>query len=143
MHYVTRTDSARVGGPEASLRGDPGLQEALKPYEKSSAAPAGTIFPYSIDVYHRGTNMTIPGGVRYAVMACFKKAGDDAIGYHAWPFHHTKPWHKVFDHASPAQLECFGVQPPGHPFWTPVTLARAEARYPNWDLTPYRAALGI
>jgi hypothetical protein len=141
MHYVTRTDSAGAGGPEASLTGDPHLQEKLIPFEKSSAAPAGSIFPYSIDVYHRGTNMTVPGGVRYAVMACFKKAGDDSIGYHAWPFHHTKPWHKVFDHATPTQLECFGVQAPGHPFWTATTLARAQSRYPNWDLSPYRDAL--
>ena len=140
MHYVTRKDSAEVGGPEASLLGDPALQTALLPHEQSSAAPAGTIFPYSIDIYHRGTNMTVPGGVRYAVMACFKKAGDESIGYHAWQFHQSKPWHEIFDNASPEQLACFGVQPPGDPFWTNITLARAQARYPNWDLTPYREA---
>jgi hypothetical protein len=32
------------------------------------------------------------------------------------------------------------VQPPGHPFWTETTLRGAQARYPNWDLTPYRDA---
>ena len=30
---------------------------------------------------------------------------------------------------------------PGDKFWTGVTLARAQARYPNWNLTPYRDAL--
>jgi len=141
-HYVTRTDSAKVAGPEATLSGDPQLQRALQRYERSTAAPAGSVFPYGIDVYHRGTNMTAPHGHRYAVMACYKDAANDTIGYHAWPFHHTRPWHRVFDHATPEQLECFGVHPPGHPFWTQTTLARAQARYPNWDLTPYRAALG-
>ena len=145
-HYVTRPDSAEVAGPEASLSGDKKaqarLQKGLKRYERSSAAPAGSIFPYSIDVYHRGTNLTAPGGHRYAVMACFKAAGDDAIGYHAWPFHHLKPWARIFDHATPEQLACFGVQRPGDPFWTEVTLQRAQARYPNWDLTPWRAAMG-
>ena len=34
-----------------------------------------------------------------------------------------------------------GVQTPGDAFWTKTTLARAQARYPNWDLTPYREAL--
>lgn len=140
MHYVTRTDSARVAGPEASLGGDPELQQRLLPFERSSAAPAGSIFPYSIDVFHRGTNMTAPGGSRYAVMACYKRAGDDSVGYHAWPFHHLKPWHCIFDHATPEQLACFGVKPPGDPFWTATTLARAAARYPGWDLTPYRDA---
>jgi hypothetical protein len=144
MHYVTRPDSARVAGPEATLAVDrnaqASLQAGLRAYERSSASPAGTAIPYAIDVYHRGTNLTAPNGRRFAVMACFKKAGDESIGFHAWQFHHTKPWARIFDHASPEQLACFGVQPPGDPFWTETTLARAQARYPGWDLTPYRAA---
>lgn len=146
MHYVTRTDSAKVAGPEASLATDPkaqaALQAALKPYERSSASVAGSIVPYGIDVYHRGTNLVGPGARRYAVMACFKAADNDTIGYHAWPFHHRQPWAMVFDHATPDQLSAFGVPRPGEPFWTPVTLARAQARYPGWDLAPYRAGLG-
>ena len=147
MHYVTRPDSLTVAGPEASLdetrEGQAKLQTALKPFEKSSAAPAGSVFPYAIDVYHRGTNITAPGGHRFAVMACFKDATNDAIGFHAWPFHFRKPWNRIFDHATPEQLECFGVKPPGHPYWTETTLARAHARYPGWDLTPYRAAMKV
>ncbi len=145
MHYVARSDSAGVAGPEAILQPDPQkqteLQNRLRPHERSSAAPAGTIIPYSIDVYHRGTNMTAPHGHRYAVMACFKKAGDDSIGYHAWPFHQSKPWRRIFEHASPEQLACFGVPLPGDKFWTAVTLERAQARYPQWNLTPYRNAI--
>ena len=34
------------------------------------------------------------------------------------------------------------ASPPGHPFWTPETLRRAQVRYPGWDLTPYRVAVG-
>lgn len=144
-HYVTRTDSAGVAGPEATLSTDlqaqATLQKCLLPFARSSAAPAGSILPYSIDVFHRGTNMTAPHGHRYAVMACFKKAGDESIGYHAWQFHHRKPWHRIFDHATPEQLACFGVQRPGHPFWTPLTIERAQARYPHWNLAPYREAM--
>lgn len=145
MHYVTRTDSATVAGPEASLNIDPAaqatLQKGLKSYERSSASPAGTAIPYAIDVYHRGTNLTAPGGRRFAVMACFKKAGDESIGFHAWQFHHTRPWRDVFNYASPEQLACFGVQRPGDPFWTEATLARAQVRYPGWDMSPYREAM--
>ena len=144
-HYVTRPDSAKVAGPEASLNQDPAaqaaLQAGLRKYERSSASPAGTAIAYTTDVYHRGTNLTAPGGHRYALMACYKKAGDESIGFTAWQFHHTKPWARIFDHATPEQLACFGVQPPGDPFWTETTLARAQTRYPGWDLTPYRAAL--
>jgi hypothetical protein len=145
MHYVRRTDSAAIAGPEANFslddEGRSALQTSLQQHERSSASPAGSIFPYSIDVYHRGTNMTEPRGHRYAVMACFKAAGDESIGYHAWPFHHLKPWHQIFDHATPEQLECFGVHPPGHPFWTETTLQRAQSRYPGWNLQPYREAV--
>jgi hypothetical protein len=140
-HYVTRPDSDKVAGPEASLSRDPEaqarLQDALKPYERSSAAPAGSAFPYSIDVYHRGTNLTAPGGHRYAVMACFKTASNDAVAFHAWAFHHTKPWANIFEYATPDQLSCFGVPLPGDAFWTELTLQRAQIRYPNWDLSPY------
>ncbi|HEX2592057.1 MAG TPA: hypothetical protein VHL34_11215, partial [Rhizomicrobium sp.] len=145
MHYVTRPDASKVAGPEASLSGDPAvaarLQADLKPLGRSSAGPAGTILPYSIDVYHRGTNLTAPRGHRYAVMTCFKKAGDESIGFHAWQFHHKKPWRRIFDHATPEQLALFGVQMPGDPFWTDVTIARTQARYPKWNAAPYREAM--
>jgi hypothetical protein len=146
-HYVTRPDSAKVAGPEASINGEAEaqakLQQDLSRYERSTAGPAGTAFPYTIDVYHRGTNMTAPHGHRYAVMACFKAAGNESIGFHAWAFHHRKPWRRIFDHATPEQLACFGVQRPGHPFWTEETLRLAQVRYPNWDLTPYREAMAV
>jgi Phytanoyl-CoA dioxygenase (PhyH) len=144
-HYVTRPDSAAIGGPELTFSNDRDiqtrLQSALRERARSTAAPAGSIFPYSIDVYHRGTNMTAPGGRRYAVMACFKAARNDAIGFHAWQFHHTRPWRNIFEHATPAQLACYGVPKPGHAFWTTETIRRAQVRYPGWDMTQYRAAL--
>lgn len=144
-HYVNRPDSLKVTTPEATLTRDgeehARIQQALLPYERSTAAPAGSVFPYTIDIWHRGTNLTAPKGHRYALMTCFKAAGDEAIGFHAWAFHHAQPWAKIFDHATPEQLECFGVQPPGHPFWTETTLGRAQMRYPRWDMTPYRQAL--
>ncbi len=144
-HYVTRPDALKVTTPDATLSRDgethAKIQQALLPYERSTAAPTGSVFPYTIDIWHRGTNLTAPKGHRYALMTCFKAAGDEAIGFHAWAFHHTQPWAKIFDHATPEQLECFGVQPPGHPFWTQTTLARAQTRYPRWDMTPYREAM--
>ena len=54
---------------------------------------------------------------------------------------YTRPWREVFSIATPEQLACFGVQRPGDPFWTETTLARAQVRYPEWDLSPYRAAM--
>ena len=42
-----------------------------------------------------------------------------------------------FEHATPDQLNCFGVPLPGDPFWTEETLSLAQLRYPNWDMTEY------
>jgi hypothetical protein len=144
-HYLTRSDSRRVAGPEATLNRDPeyqkSLQSELQKYARSSASPAGAAIAYTPDVYHRATNLTAPGGRRYAVMACYKASGDESIGFTAWPFHHVRPWENIFEHATPEQLACLGVQPPGDPFWTETTLARAQSRYPRWDLGPYRQGL--
>ena len=143
-HYVSRPDSDEVAGPEATLSKDPEVQERLQrelaARARSNAAPAGSLFAYGIDIYHRGANLTAPGGRRYAVTSCFKRRDAAAIGYYAWPYHQDKPWARIFEHATPEQLACFGVQPPGDPFWNEVTLARAQARYPGWNLTPYRNA---
>ena len=113
------------------------LQILLKQNERSVTGPAGTVFAYGIDVFHRATNIVCDGGYRFAVTSCFKKADNDSIGFTAWPFHQHKPWHIIFEHGSPTQLNCFGVPLPGDPFWNEITLELAGLRYPKWDLTKY------
>ena len=71
--------------------------------------------------------------------SCFKKAGNDAIGYTAWPWHFNKPWHKIFEYATPEQLNCFGVPLPGDRFWTKETMNLAKLRYPKWDMSEYKS----
>ena len=110
----------------------------LKPFEKTTAGPAGTIFAYGIDIFHRATNITKSGAYRYAVTSCFKKAGNDKIGFTAWPYHQQKPWQIIFENASPEQLNCFGVPMPGDPFWDQNTIQLANLRYPGWDMSEYK-----
>lgn len=145
MRYVTKPDSLQITPAHATFNTDPDfqtdLQAKLAKVERSSAAPAGSIVPYGIDVWHRGANLTAPGGRRFALMTCFRAGGNDQIGFHAWPIHHTQPWANIFNHATPDQLSVFGVLPPGHRFWTAATIEAAQSRYPGWDMTPYRNAL--
>ena len=115
-------------------------QLALKQIERSGAAPAGSIFAYGLDVYHRGANLTRPGGHRYTVTASFKAAGNDQVGWTSWPFHFLKPWNKVIANATPEQLACLGIPRPGDAFWTQTTLALTQQRWPDWDMSAYRAA---
>ncbi|HEY3798967.1 MAG TPA: phytanoyl-CoA dioxygenase family protein [Caulobacteraceae bacterium] len=141
-HYVTKPDSLEIAGPEATLNNlDDMLQQRLRQHTRSAAGPAGSVFVYGIDVWHRGTNLVAPGGHRYVMTVCYRAASNEAISFHSWPFTHTKPWKIIFDNATPEQLACFGVQRPGDPFWTETTLARAQTRWPGWDMTPYRKAL--
>ena len=139
-HYVNRTDSNGFEGIKRFLknREDVEHQKELRKFEKSAAGPAGTLLAYGIDVFHRGTNLTQPNGYRYAMTSCFKKAGNDSIGYTSWPWHFTKPWQNIFEHATPDQLNCFGVPLPGDPFWTEETLSLAKLRYPKWNISEYR-----
>ena len=139
-HYVNRTDSNGFEGIKRFLknREDVEHQKELRKFEKSAAGPAGTLLAYGIDVFHRGTNLTQPNGYRYAMTSCFKKAGNDSIGYTSWPWHFTKPWQNIFEHATPDQLNCFGVPLPGDPFWTEETISLTKLRYPKWNISEYR-----
>jgi hypothetical protein len=113
----------------------------LQAIEQRGPGPAGSIFAYGIDVYHRGMNLTAPGAHRFTLTASFKAAGNDMIGWSAWPFTFLKPWYKIFNNASPQQLACLGVPAPGSAFWTSRTLKRAQERWPDWDMSAYHAAL--
>lgn len=146
IHYVAAPDAEAIVGsghaalPQAAAGADD-VQQALKARERSGAAPAGSIFAYGIDVYHRGTNLTRPGGHRYTITASYKAAGNDMIDRAAWPLHFMRPWKKLIYNATPEQLACVGIPLPGDRFWTPTTIERTQARWPHWDMTAYRQAL--
>jgi hypothetical protein len=145
MHYVTRPDSYAFCRPGDPAEADPDFQAKAEGYflehARSSASPAGSITPFGIDIYHRGTNLTAPHGHRYAVMVCYKRAGDDSIGHTAWPPTFSRPWHNIFNNGTPEQIACFGIKRPGDRFWTETTIARMQQRYPGWNAAPYREAM--
>ena len=141
IHYVPAPASDALFEGERMPFASDAMQAPLAAHERSGAAAAGSIFAYGIDVYHRGTNLTAPQGHRYTLTASYKAAGNDQIGWSAWPHAFWKPWHIMFEHATPEQLACLGVPAPGDPFWTPVTIARTQERWPAWNAAPYEAAL--
>lgn len=143
ISYVPQSISDQIVGEDRKmfLGTSPAEQAALEKAEQRGVGKAGSIFAYGIDVYHRGMNLTAPDGYRFTLTASFKAAGNDMIGYTAWPFHFMQPWHYIFDTATPNQLACLGVPRPGDPFWTERTLRRAQERWPNWDMSAYRTAL--
>ena len=141
IHYVPLSESDAVCGGARDPFGADAIQAPLQALERSGAGPAGSVFAYGIDVYHRGTNLTRPGGVRYTLTASFKAAGNDMIGWSAWPHSFLKPWHILFEHCTPDQLNCLVVPAPGDAFWSAVTIERTQRRWPMWNAQPYKDAL--
>ena len=114
--------------------GSPGLYGA----EVSGAGPAGTVIAFEAGTFHRGTQVTAPRGARYSMHLGFRPAGlpwGQRVGWASRSF--EREWVAFVHRATPRQLRAFGFPPPGHPYWTPETLAGTALRYPELDLAPW------
>lgn len=139
LRYVTKPDVlAALGRPAISVTEEE--QELLREKERAVVVPAGAIVAHGIDTLHRGSNLTAPNGRRFSMTVGYKAAGSDQIGFHVWQATHNRPWHLIFDHATPEQLACLGVPRPGDSFWSQRTLELTQSRWPGWDMTEYFAA---
>ncbi|MFE2939936.1 phytanoyl-CoA dioxygenase family protein [Streptomyces sp. NPDC059255] len=114
--------------------GSPHLYEA----QVSAAGPAGTVVAFEIGTVHRGTAMTAPRGARYTMHVNFRPSGVHWGQRRGWAYSAVQEdWFTFVERATPRQLQVFGFPPPGHPYWTPETLAGMALRYPGLDLTPW------
>jgi hypothetical protein len=108
--------------------------------EVSAAGPAGTVVAFEVGTFHRGTQLTAPRGVRYNMHLNFRPSAIQWGQRRGWAYSAFKrEWSEFVDRATPRQLQAFGFPPPGHPYWTPETLAGMALRYPHLDLTPWHA----
>ncbi|GAA4461986.1 hypothetical protein [Phytohabitans houttuyneae] len=69
-------------------------------------------------------------GFRPSDLTWGQRVGWAAAGFSA-------EWVEFVGRATAGQLQAFGFPPPGHPFWTPQTLAGMALRYPKLDLSPW------
>jgi phytanoyl-CoA dioxygenase PhyH len=110
--------------------------------EVRAEGPAGTVVAWTNTTFHRGTQLTLPRGARYTVMANFRPAGNDWNTRHNWQqYANGERWHEFVARATPRQLALFGWPPPGHEYWTDDTLAGTQLRYPDLDMQPWREAI--
>ena len=118
---------------------DPDLYAAERPAEGAR----GSLLVYRPDVFHRGVDLTAPGGARFLLNVSFKVAGQDWIGYHTAQSRSSGPgWTAFVEASTPRELELFGFPPPGHPIWNASLLDATAERYPKLDLTPWQLGLG-
>jgi hypothetical protein len=107
--------------------------------EEPACGPAGSVFVYRPDTYHRGVPLASPHGARFTLPVAFKPAGTDWIGYHAFPIRGEDiAWHRFMRHATVRQLTALGFPEPGDAYWTTDTLSGVAARYPSLDMDPWR-----
>ncbi len=138
-HLVSRRDSAGrpTTVPLFMPKADPDLYAAERP----AAGPRGSLLAYRPDVFHRAVDLVSPGAARFLLNVSFKVAGQDWIGFHAPQSRANSPdWVAFAETCTPRELALFGFPEPGHPIWDDDLLAATAARYPNLDLTPWRAA---
>ena len=109
--------------------------------EVPASGPAGSVLAYRPDTYHRGVRVHAPGAARFMLHVSFKPAATDWLGsFGLADAGEDMAWHRFVPRATERQLTVLGFPAPGHPYWTPETLAGVAARYPRLDLTPWRAA---
>jgi hypothetical protein len=110
--------------------------------ERPARGVRGSLLAYRTDVFHRGVDLTDPGGARFLLNVSYKITGQDWIGYHTTQSRSTWPnWVQLVESLNPRELELFGFPPPGHPIWTDTLLDETALRYPKLDLAPWRQAL--
>ena len=138
-HFVSRTRTRDVPVEEHTLNLGDYADLYVDPSDAS--APAGSIVVYRPDVYHRSVDFTDPTHARFMLHVSYKPAAVEWGGYQAWPIKGFSPeWHNFVQQATPRQLTVLGFPRPGHPYWTPETLAGVSRRYPGLDLSPWEAA---
>ena len=78
-HLVPLRDSVGHSPTEPLImpNGDPEIYAAERP----ATGVRGSLLAYRPDVFHRGVDLTDPGGARFLLNVSFKHAGHDWVGY--------------------------------------------------------------
>jgi ectoine hydroxylase-related dioxygenase (phytanoyl-CoA dioxygenase family) len=111
--------------------------------EVAASGSAGSVLAYRPDTYHRGVRLSATRAARFMLHVSYKPASTAWLGSFGLPnAGEDMSWHRFVNRATERQLTVLGFPPPGHPYWTPDTLAGVSARYPLLDLSPWREAMG-
>jgi len=119
----------------------------LYPREQRVRYRPGTLLLYRHDTWHRGTPLR-RGGLRLAQNFTFRRPESEWIStLHAgWAWgmlRRSRVMEELIAEASVDQRCVLGFPAPGHPYWTPETLAAVAARYGalGMDVEPYARAI--
>lgn len=145
---VTEEDGPTKLVPASVTRDEPLIPLGKEPgaysdEEISITGPAGTLFVFRTDVFHRGTSLKGERRSRFVMIAGYQQRGLPWAGPSKWPeMGHLAQFREVLELATPRERELFGFPSVGHEYWNEQTLADIQLRYPKMDMTPYREAVG-
>ena len=138
-HVVSRRDSQ---GRSTNSVFMPDQDPELYASERAASGVRGSLMAYRNDVFHRGVDITRPGGSRYLFNVSYKVADIEWIGYNLVQSKATHPgWTQFVEGSTPRELELWGFPPPGNRVWTAELIDATAERYPKLDLDPWRHAL--
>jgi len=110
--------------------------------EQPVVGPPGTLLVYLPSTFHRGSAIRRPRVARYTLHLNFRTAAAEWVSRRGWGHWANHPtWVPFVERLSPDQLSLFGFPPPGHDYWTEVTIHGVELRYPGLDMAPWRDGL--
>ncbi len=110
--------------------------------EQPVVVTAGTIMFYDVATWHRGSRLLAPQGIRLTFHNVYRGAGLEWMGWRSWPHEGLTPEMRHFvQQATVEQLTVIGFPKPGHAYWTQRTLEGVQLRYPELDMSEYRAAV--
>ncbi len=116
--------------------------DAAGPGEWPVLASPGSVLLYNLNLLHRGSHMADPSARRFVSWFIFKPTATSWAGQTWFGDKGEHPGMvQYLEHAGPRERNLVGVPLPGHPYWSGDTISRVQARYPGWDMGPYRAAL--
>ncbi len=111
---------------------------ALADVEVAVTGPAGSLFVYRTDIFHRGSQIRRADAARFVLLADYEVWGTRWTGKSAWPNHALGPaWVEMIERATPDERCLFGFPAPGDQYWNAQTVADVGTRYPQMDMAPY------
>lgn len=121
--------------------------EQLYPREVRARFRTGTALLYRHDTWHRGTPVD-PGEMRAVHNLTLRRAESEWVStlHSGWAwamYRRSMPMERLIARASVEQRCVLGFPAPGHPYWTPETVAAVGARFGplGMDMKPYARAL--
>ena len=149
--FILLSDVTEEDGPTRVVPRAVGDREPMSPRllepgcfaddEVPVIGPAGTLFSYTTDVFHRGSAFTGHERSRFALLSDFSERGNPWMGKMSWPNTANRPaWIEMITNASVRERDLFGFPPPGHEYWNDQTRHDVGRRYPGMDMEPYTRA---